>query len=330
MDCSIIIPTRNRPVRLASCLAALARQHRSGVRFEVLVAVDGPERGERDVAERSGLDPRLVETGGGGPAVARNAALECARAPVTLLLNDDVVANPDLICHHVEAQQALIDAGRTAMVLGASPWVVPEPDCLFDRLIRETSMVFFYDQMVGASAEDPDHDWGFRHAWTLNLSVPTAALRVINGFCTALPGAAYEDIELAWRLRERCDAPVLYRPQAVAWHDHRYEPLGYLDRERRLGRWAWALAEANPACARAVFGRDITDPAEVARAEAAAADAGPEMDELERRFCALTERPSSEVAGAAETRRLWEQFRPLKRHHWRLGYLDGPGRRKVA
>ena len=34
------------------------------------------------------------------------------------------------------------------MVLGSAPWKVHEPDSLFDRLIRETSMVFFYDQMT--------------------------------------------------------------------------------------------------------------------------------------------------------------------------------------
>jgi hypothetical protein len=46
-------------------------------------------------------------------------------------------------------------------------------------------------------------DWGWRHAWTLNLSVRTDAVNEVGGFSTALPGAAFEDVELGWRLRER-------------------------------------------------------------------------------------------------------------------------------
>src|SRR6185503_17009447 len=113
------------------------------------------------------------------------------------------------------------------------------------------------DQMdtPGALA-DPERDWGFRHCWGLNFSAPMQAVRAVGGF-TAFPMAyGYDDIELAFRLQRRFEMPVLYRPGALAEHDHRYLPEDVLRRERQLGQAAWRFAGLNPEFARTVFGRD--------------------------------------------------------------------------
>ncbi|MEZ6317165.1 MAG: hypothetical protein R3B49_00225 [Phycisphaerales bacterium] len=93
----------------------------------------------------------------------------------------------------------------------------------------------------------------------------TDAVREIGGFCESLLGAAYEDLEWAWRLRERFGMPVVYRPAAVVTHDHRYEPTNYLsamllDSATRealavmacgefFGRWTWC-PRSRSRCAR--------------------------------------------------------------------------------
>lgn len=146
------------------------------------------------------------------------------------------------------------------MVVGAAPWAVRAPDRRVDRLVRETSLVFFYDKM---NSDEPQHDWGFRHAWTLNLSVATSAVREVGGFCEGLQRPVYEDVELAYRLRERFNSPVLYRPGAVVTHEHFYEPIALLEREAVLGHQSWRLAEVSPACALAIFGRDMRSDASV-------------------------------------------------------------------
>jgi hypothetical protein len=212
------------------------------------------------------------------------------------------------------------------MVLGDAPFAVETPDRLFDRLIRETSMVFFYDRMHGVHARGPEHDWGFRHAWTLNLSVPTAMVRGVGGFCDSLPGAAFEDIELAWRLHDAFGARVLHRPGARVVHHHRYEPGAYLAREESLGRDALALARANPACARQTFGRDVASAAEVGACREYVERERTAADGLRASLLALAERPA---AGATDeqVREIYEQHLPLKRWHWRLGLVRASGER---
>src|SRR5262249_34959111 len=145
-------------------------------------------------------------------------------------------------------------------------------------LVRQTSMIFFYDQMnppgTGpGSPSDPtsnirhptsDHDWGFRHAFGLNVSYPMGLVREVGGSAVFPVSYGYEDTRSGFGLTQRFGLPVLFRPQARAHHDHRYDPAGYLERERLLGRSAWGFAHAAPKCARAMFGRDITTQAEVA------------------------------------------------------------------
>lgn len=322
MEWTVIIPTRGRPTKLAACARALARQA-DAPGFEVLVSVDGPDRGEGVVVDEFGsaLDARLLSSDSpAGPAAARNRAFAEARGRWTLLLNDDVVPDADLLARHAAAR-AEGGVGGDDLVLGSAPFRVEKPDRLFDRLIRETSMVFFYDQM---DDRDPTRDWGWRHAWTLNLSVRTDGVNEAGGFSTALPGAAFEDVELAWRLRERFGSRVLYRPAARVEHDHRYEPAGYLQRERMLGRDAWALAGASSACAAELFGRDIRSNEEIAYSAEFVAREARGAAEIERGFLGLADLPST-AAGAALVPVIYQQHLLLKRWWWRVGLLEAAG-----
>jgi GT2 family glycosyltransferase len=318
MDLSVLIPTHARPEAIARCVGALANQTPPEARIEVLVGVDGPDRGEGRALEpfRAGLDLRVLDGPQAGPAATRNRLIEVARGELLLLLNDDVVPQPGLLRAHLEAHAG---RGEPAMVLGGAPFAPTARDSLFDRLIRETSMVFFYDRMTG---EDPARDWGFRHAWTLNLSVPTRCVRAVGGFCEALPGAAYEDIELAWRLRERFGAPVLYRPRARVIHEHAYEPGGYLRREETLGRDAGALAIANPECALELFGRDITSEEELAYCAQYVERERAGVERLRETFESWATTPA-DLVPASVVRALYEHHLPLKRWHWRRGRLAG-------
>ncbi|MEM7754505.1 MAG: glycosyltransferase [Planctomycetota bacterium] len=326
MDWTVIIPTRGRPTKLAACVRALSRQT-AAPEFELLVAVDGPDQGEGLVVEElAGNVPAtvLVSDEPAGPAAARNRAFAEARGRWTLLLNDDVVPEADLLARHVEAR-AEGAVGDDDLVLGSAPFRVEKPDRLFDRLVRETSMVFFYDQMDNA---DPARDWGWRHAWTLNLSVRTDAVNEVGAFSTALPGAAFEDVELGWRLRERFGASgggrVLYRPAARVEHDHRYEPAGYLGRERMLGRDAWALADANAACAHELFGRDIRSADEVAYSRAFVEREARTAALIESGFLSLGGIPADAV-GSKLVPILYQQHLLVKRWWWRVGLLEGSG-----
>ncbi|NEK59074.1 HAD-IIIA family hydrolase [Geodermatophilus sabuli] len=91
--CSVVVPTLGRP-SLDLLLDALAEAQ--GPRPAELVLVDDRPSGAPLRPGRAGLPPvRVVRTGGGGPARARNLGWRTARTEWIAFLDDDVVPDPD-------------------------------------------------------------------------------------------------------------------------------------------------------------------------------------------------------------------------------------------
>ena len=94
---SVVVPTYHRPVLLAGAVESLLRQDVDGRGFEVVISVsdaDAPE--DLAVARRLAADSRVrvVVAPRIGPAAARNAGVDTARAPLIAFLDDDCVARP--------------------------------------------------------------------------------------------------------------------------------------------------------------------------------------------------------------------------------------------
>ncbi|QOJ01273.1 MAG: glycosyltransferase family 2 protein [Phycisphaeraceae bacterium] len=327
MLASVLIPTYRRPARLAACLRALSAQTIDG--FEVLVGIDGPD-GESVSAARGAwsVDPArltVAEFPREGYNASRNRLLAAARGRVMISINDDVAPDPAFVEVHTREHAPGVANGRPAVVVGRSPWRRPADPTVFDLLVQRTSMIFFYDRMdTPEGLADPGRDWGYRHAYGLNLSAPLDLVRRAGGF-TALPLAyGYDDLELAWRLKAHFGLPVLYRPGAHAEHDHRYTPAEVLDREERLGSSAWGFAWARPAFAIDLFGRDLRSPAESAYARAFVERESAAADRAREGFLALGRTPapaSNDPASPALIRWAAEGARLLRRWHWNTGYL---------
>ncbi|MFM9956980.1 MAG: glycosyltransferase family 2 protein [Phycisphaerales bacterium] len=334
---SVLIPTLNRPGHLTRCLERLRAQTETAGAFEVIVIHDGPDphgiRAAADFDTRQRFDLHAIQAPRLGNAHAKNLGLERARGTITVFLNDDVLPEPDFLETHLRAHTQR-DASSPALIVGQSPWCLAPSPTTFDRLLAETSMVFFYDRMLdssGTPTQPPDHDWGYRHAWTLNLSAPTEAARACGEFDAALANCCFEDVEFAWRFTRKFNAPVLFRPEARADHDHPYTPADYLKREFRLGYSAFGFAIANPPCAQDLFRRDITAPHELAETQAHMNADEPRAAAWRARFAALADpRPADaadlpslacekpETPSLAE---LYQQHLPLKRHEFRKGLL---------
>lgn len=330
MDVSVLIPTFERAAKLGACVGSQARQ-RTSCGFEVVVGLDGPDDESRDAAEAAWREAegaagglRVIECGRAGYTIVRNRLVAEARGRVMLSLNDDVVADPGLVdAHWREHERRRVERMGPAIVVGDAPYARRprgQSDSMLDRVVRETSMVFFYDVMnTPEGLRDREKDWGFRHCFGLNFSAQTALVREVGGFL-ALPHVyGYDDIELGWKLSRRFKTPVIYRPEARVVHEHFYTAASLVEREFALGKAAWAFAGVNPEFAQAVFGREIRSGAELARAREyleterdRAGAARTVLEELERM-------PSS--AAGASVRDWYERCLPAKRWEWRRGLL---------
>lgn len=327
VELSVIIPTHGRPAKVAACVAALARQVGAPA-LEVLVGCDGPdeaaEGASREAWHAAGGKPdalRVVHCRKQGQAGVRNELLPLARGRTLVFLNDDMVPGPGHLAAHARAQAEAANA--PALVIGACPWRVTRPDSLFSRLVRETSMVFFFDVMEQET--DLGRDWGFRHAWLLNLSVPAALVREVGGFTVFPSTYGYEDDELAFRLQKGFGTRVLYRPAARAEHDHAMTPGEYLSREYKLGYAAAGFARTTPECAGALFGRDVLAAGEIAYCREFTGRELPLARRLHPEFLRLAEAGPEVIdgpSGAMLRRTLYQWHLPLKRWCWRAGLLE--------
>ncbi len=330
MELSVIIPTHARPARVRACVEALAGQDVPGP-FEVLIGCDGhdpeSERAATDAWSTAGA-PRerltVVQCNRQGQAGVRNELLRLAKGRSLVFLNDDMVPLEGHLRAHLLAQRRAERDNRPALVIGASPWKTHDPDTLLHRLIRETSMIFFNDVMDHAP-HDPDKDWGFRHAWLLNLSAPTGLVREAGGFTVFPCTYGYEDDELAFRLREKFGTRVLYEPRARALHDHPISAPDYLRREYSLGYAAVGFARTAPDAAGAMFGRDILTAPERAYAGMFLENEQRNASRLCQGFLTLDQLPADSLAGAGSSpvvSLLSQQCLLLKRYLWRAGLAD--------
>ncbi len=343
MDISVIIPTYHRSDKLCDCLKGLINQSMDGDRFEVLVGIDG---GKNEPDRAAALTDRLralwtdafqdhlhiVACEKIGQGAVRNELLDRATGTLMVSLNDDVLPQPDLLDEHWLAYTQAQKDDRVVIVAGSSPYVIYQPDRVFDLLIRQSPMVFFEHTMKQALASgqvDDDHDWGFRHACGLNFSAPMRCCKHIGGFPVYPVTYGYEDIEYVYRLTTTFDAPVVYRPHAAAPHNHRHDPKTYLDREYTLGKAAWGFATISPECAKATFGRNMTEPEELEYAKAFVEHEEGSANAIRETFLSLAEIPRETLPPDGHPALpyivgcLYEHHLLLKRWMWRKGFLDG-------
>src|SRR5215213_735737 len=175
---SVVVPTIGRP-SLDVLLDALATA--PGPRPAELILVDDRPAGTPLRPDRLGLPPvRVVSTGGGGPARARNLGWRTAGTEWIAFLDDDVVPEPDW---YERLEQDLADL--PADVAGSQGRVrVPLPE---DR--RPTD---WERGTAGLAAS----------SWiTADLAYRRATLAALGGFDERFPRAFREDSELAYRIR---------------------------------------------------------------------------------------------------------------------------------
>jgi glycosyltransferase involved in cell wall biosynthesis len=218
---TVVVPTRDRPGQLASCLASIRASLRE---TDEIVVVDSASVGAAEVAATAReYGATVVRCDLPGVGRARNAGWRAAGHDVVLFADDDVVVAPlwrDALSAAVTAHP---EAGFVTGRVLPSPGQVPSRDVAIKR--EEATEV--YDR---SSIGNLGH--------SANLGMRRKVLERIGGFDDALGIGGRFKSAPDTDLFDRCFAAGLagrYEPAAVAFHDQWRGPRRLLLLEARYG-----------------------------------------------------------------------------------------------
>jgi GT2 family glycosyltransferase len=231
---SVIIPTRNRARALAQTLDGLFEQHSFEGGFEIVVSDNGSAddtRGVIDEARKAGTFPlKVIEHPLGGPAAARNAAIDAAGGELLLLLGDDTMpASPNLLASHAALHRSHPESAFAC--LGRIEWSPYTPVTEFMHWLDHGGPQFHYWEIEGGWVRPENY------FYSSHLSLKRSAFVEVGGFDERFPYAAVEDTDLGTRLADH-GINLEYHPELLVWHDHPTTLEQSLERAIRVGRCA--------------------------------------------------------------------------------------------
>ncbi|MCA1582772.1 MAG: glycosyltransferase family 2 protein [Acidobacteria bacterium] len=235
---SVVVPTFERPETLFLVLDSLGEQI-SPPLYEVVVVDDGSrdETSRRLASHRPKYPFRFFSQTNGGPASARNRGVSESRGRFVLFLGDDTVPEPELLSIHAAAHAE--PRTHPAAVLGYTTWPRGRRVSPFLHHINEYGLQFGY-----ALIADPE-SVPFNFFYTSNISLPRHLLLEEGLFDTSFPHAAWEDIEIAYRLVRR-GMKIVYRPGAIARHHHDITFTSFRTRQEKAGESAAIFYAKHP------------------------------------------------------------------------------------
>jgi len=205
-DASVIIASYNRREMLRRCLESLAVQTQDPATFEVVVADDGSADGSAEMAEEmpTPFSLRVLRLENGGQSAAQRVAVDSCTSPLCLLLDDDVIAAPELVAEHLAGHRE----HPASIGIGSLRQTAPDAGDWY----AHTFAGLWNDHYEGL--EEREARWN--DCWGGNLSFPRSAVVAIGGIPTDLPAAF--DFDLALRLVGAGLQPR-FLPRALGTHD---------------------------------------------------------------------------------------------------------------
>lgn len=228
MDFSIIIPSYNRPQRLAQCLSVIAQLDYPREKFEAIVVDDGSfEPLDNVVAPfQEQLDLSLIRQDNAGAAKARNTGAQRARGRFLAFTDDDCTPSP----HWLTALAQGLTSAPNCLIGGRIL------NALEDNLFSTASQLLI-DYLYSYYNADPERA---RFFTSNNMAIATEIFLAVGGFDTTYPRAASEDRELCDRLSE-LGYGLRYVPEATVSHAHHLGWRSFWQQHFYYGRGAYCF-----------------------------------------------------------------------------------------
>ncbi len=222
---SVVIPTHNRIGMLQRVLDGLAQQERAP-EFETIVIDDGStDDTARIIAGRKGIVFRSQPNS--GPGRARNLGVSLARGRFVAFIGDDTIPETRFLAEHARTHAESNDDPLVAC-LGYTGWPSGERVTAFMDYINDYGLQFGY-RLIQDGTIVP-----FNFFYTSNISIDHGLLAA-HPFDTTFPSAAWEDIELAYRLEAK-GLKIRYNARAVTRHYHPTDVDSFARRQYTVGK----------------------------------------------------------------------------------------------
>src|ERR1051325_11351001 len=222
---SVVIPTYNRLDMLLRVLDAVGRQE-DAPELEVMVIDDGSsDATAATVAQRPDVIFRSQQNA--GPGRARNHGVTLAAGRCVVFIGDDTVPEPRFLAEHARIHREAGD-DRLVAALGYTGWPRHERVTAFMDYINDYGFQFGY-KLIKHGETVP-----FNFFYTPNISIGRELLAA-QPFDSGFPAAAWEDIELAYRLDAQ-GLKIRYNAQAVTRHYHPMTIDSFARRQYTVGK----------------------------------------------------------------------------------------------
>jgi glycosyltransferase involved in cell wall biosynthesis len=226
---SIIVPTYNRPAKLAVCLEALCRLDYPRDGFEVIVVDDGSNTLLQPVMASffDQLDVTLLTQTNAGPAAARNTGAKRATGEFLAFIDDDCTPLPDWLQKLANRFAEIPDHAVGGRTLNA----------LFENLYSTASQ-----NLINTSYAYYNHIPSQASFFASNnLTVPAAHFHSIGGFDITFKTSEDRDFCDRWRYH---GFQMTYAPEILIYHSHPLNFRAFWRRHFNYGTGAYRYHQA--------------------------------------------------------------------------------------